>query len=84
MKSITKQKSLEEVTQQLEGMSRVYIVGCGTCTAMTRTGGKDEVLIMKERLQGLGKMVSGWTVIPTACDEMTEVSVRENNKAISY
>jgi len=82
MKLITTQKSLEEIEQQLEGLGRVYIVGCGTCTTMTRTGGKEEVLAMKERLQGLGKMVTGWTVIPTACDEMTEVSVRENNEAI--
>ena len=37
---------------------------------------------MKERLQGLGKMVTGWTVIPTACDEMTEASLKENEDAI--
>ena len=82
MKSITKQKPLEEIQQQLEGLSRGYIIGCGTCTTMTRTGGKEEVLAMRERLQGLGKMVTGSTVIPTACDEMSGVSVRENNQAI--
>lgn len=82
MKSITKQKPLEEIQQQLEGLGRVYIIGCGTCTTVTRTGGKEEVLAMKERLQGLGKIVTGSTVIPTACDEMTEMSVRENNQAI--
>ena len=82
MKSITKQKSLEEIQQQLDGLGRVYIVGCGTCTTMTRTGGREEVLAMKEHLQGLGKIVTGLTVIPTACDEMTEASVRENNQAI--
>ena len=82
MKSITKQKPLEEIQQQLEGLNRVYIIGCGTCTTMTRTGGKEEVLAMKEHLQGLGKLVTGWTVIPTACDEMTEVSLRENSEAI--
>lgn len=82
MKSITKQKSIEEIQEQLEGMGRVYIIGCGTCTTMTRTGGKEEVLAMRGRLQGLGKMVTGWTVIPTACDEMTEASMRENNQAI--
>ena len=82
MKSITKQKSMEEIKQQLEGLNRVFIVGCGTCTTVTRTGGKEEVLSMKERLQGLGKIVTGSTVIPTACDEMTEMSVRENNQAI--
>jgi len=82
MKSITRQKSLEEIEQQLDGMERVYIIGCGTCATMTKTGGREEVLDMKERLQGLGKMLTGWTVIPTACDEMTEVSLKENNGAI--
>ncbi len=82
MKSITRQKSLEEIEQQLEGLERVYIIGCGTCATMTKTGGRDEVLDMKERLQGLGKMVTGWTVIPTACDEMTEASLEENEGAI--
>ena len=82
MKSITKQKPLEEIKQQLDGLERAYIVGCGTCATMTKTGGRDEVMAMKECLQGLGKMVTGWTVIPTACDGMTEASMRENNGAI--
>jgi hypothetical protein len=82
MKSITKQKPIEEIEQQLEGMERIYIIGCGTCTTMTKTGGREEVLEMKEKLQGLGKMLTGWTVIPTTCDDMTEVSLKENNGAI--
>lgn len=82
MKSITKQKSLEEIKQQLDGLEKAYIVGCGTCATMTKTGGRDEVLAMKERLQGLGKMVTGWTVIPTACDGMTEESLKENSSVI--
>ncbi len=82
MKSITRQKPLEEIEQQLEGLERAYIIGCGTCTTMTKTGGREEVLDMKERLQGLGKMVTGWTVIPIACDEMTEASLKENDGAI--
>ena len=82
MKSITKQKSVEEIEQELGGFDRIYIVGCGTCATMTRTGGREEVLKMKEHLQELGKLVTGCTVIPTACDEMTEVAVKENNGAI--
>ncbi len=82
MKSITRQKPLEEIEQQIEGLERVFIIGCGTCATMTNTGGREQVLDMKEHLQGLGKMVTGWTVIPTACDEMTEVSLQENNSAI--
>jgi hypothetical protein len=82
MKSITKQKPFEEIKQELERFDRVYVAGCGTCSTMTKTGGKEEVLEMKKRLQELGKLVTGWIVIPTACDEMTEAAIKENNGAI--
>jgi len=82
MKSITKQKPFEEIQEQLADFERPFIIGCGTCTTMTKTGGIDQVLEMKDRLQELGKRVSGWTVIPTACDEMTEVAMKENDGAI--
>lgn len=82
MKSITRQKPFNEIEEQLESFKRTYIVGCGTCATMTRTGGRDEVLEMKDRLQGLGKMVTGWTVIPTACDEMTGEALKSSNGAI--
>jgi hypothetical protein len=82
MKSITRQKSFDEIKEQLADSDRLFIVGCGTCATMTRTGGIDQVLEMKDRIQELGKWVSGWTVIPTACDEMTEVTMKENRGAI--
>ena len=82
MKSITKLKPLEEIEQQIQGMERVFLIGCGTCATMTKTGGIDEVTEMRQHLQSLGKMVTGWTVIPTACDGMTEDALRETEGAI--
>jgi len=82
MKAITRQKKFDEIKEQLADFDRLFIIGCGTCTTMTETGGITQVLEMKERLQELGKRVSGWTVIPTACDEMTEVAMKENHRAI--
>ena len=82
MKSITSQKPFDEIKEQLADFDRLFIIGCGTCTTMTETGGIDQVLEMKDKLQELGKRVSGWTVIPTACDEMTETAMKENSKAI--
>ncbi len=82
MKSITREKPFDEVEEHLVDVDRLFIVGCGTCTTMTKTGGIDQVLEMKDRLQQLGKWVTGWTVIPTACDEMTEVAMKENRGAI--
>jgi hypothetical protein len=82
MKSITKQKPFDEIQDQLNAFDRVYVVGCGTCATMTRTGGTEEVLAMKERLQQLGKLVTGFRIIPIACDEMTAAAVAEDRGAI--
>ncbi len=82
MKSITRQKTFDEIKAQLASFDRPYIIGCGTCTTMTKTGGIDQVIEMKNRLQELNKRISGWTVIPTACDEMTEAAMKENRGAI--
>jgi hypothetical protein len=82
MKSITRQKTFEEIQEQLTGLDRLFIIGCGTCTTMTATGGTEQVVEMKDRLQELGKGISGWAVIPTACDEMTEVAMKENEHGL--
>jgi len=84
MKSITKKKPLDEIKEQLVNFDRPFIVGCGACTTMTKTGGIDQVLEMKEQLQKLNKWVSGWTVVPTACDEMTQVALKENRRALEH
>jgi hypothetical protein len=36
IRSITRQKSEEEIDRLLEGLDRVFIVGCGTCVTLTR------------------------------------------------
>lgn len=82
MKSITRQKSMDEIQRGLKGLDRVFIIGCGTCTTMTKTGGIDQVEEMKGRLQQMGKRVTGGAVIPTACDDMTEAAMKENEQYI--
>ena len=78
MKTITEQKPWEEVVEMLSGVEKVYLVGCGTCATMLHTGGKSEVLEMKDKLEAAGKKVTGWMVIPTACDELTKDALVEN------
>jgi ferredoxin len=82
MKSITRQKPFDEIKEQLDNLDRIYIIGCGTCATMTGTGGIEQTQAMRKSLQELGKLVTGSTVIPTACDEMTEETLGENNGAI--
>lgn len=82
MKSLTKQKPFDEVKRLCDGLNRVFLIGCGTCATMARTGGIDEVAAMKEMLQEEGRLVTGWAVVPTACDEMTAEILNENKKAV--
>jgi hypothetical protein len=78
MITITSQKSLEEILQSLKKQEQVFLIGCGTCATMLHTGGKTEVLEMKNKLEAAGKKVAGWMVIPTACDELTRDALKED------
>ncbi|MFC2065821.1 methylenetetrahydrofolate reductase C-terminal domain-containing protein [Chloroflexota bacterium] len=83
MKTITAQKPLEEIMQYLDKCKGIYIIGCGTCATLCHTGGKSEVIAMKEKLEAGDKKVVGWMVIPTACDELTRDALRANARDIA-
>lgn len=78
MKTITQQKPLAEIMRYLEKCQGVYLIGCGTCATMCHTGGKSEVIGMKDKLEAAGKRVTGWMVVPTACDELTREALQVN------
>jgi ferredoxin len=71
IRSITQKKPEKEIERLLEGLNRIFIIGCGTCVTLTRTGGDPEVRAMQEELSAKGKMVTGQTVVPVACDNLT-------------
>ncbi|MBU1205751.1 MAG: methylenetetrahydrofolate reductase C-terminal domain-containing protein [Proteobacteria bacterium] len=83
IRSITKQKPLDEVLKSLGEMERVFIIGCGTCTTMAHTGGQAEVLAMQQKLVESRKVVTGFMVIPVACDNLTEEALQQNLPAMS-
>lgn len=82
MITITKQKPLEEILPSLGKAKKVFLIGCGTCATICHTGGKAEVLAMKEKLEAEGKKVTGWMVIPTACDDLTREALAQNAEAV--
>jgi len=82
IRSITRQKPEEEVDRLLDGLTRVFIIGCGTCATLTQTGGVNEVNAMKERLSGKGKMITGEIVVPVACDNLTGEALTEQGQKI--
>lgn len=56
---VTEQKPFEEIIDSLKGYTKIFLVGCGECAAICKTGGKDELSSMKERLEKQGKTVVG-------------------------
>ncbi|MDP2645575.1 MAG: methylenetetrahydrofolate reductase C-terminal domain-containing protein [Desulfobacterales bacterium] len=77
IRSITQSKSEESLDGLLEGFNRIFILGCGTCVTLTRTGGEPEVVDMKARLEEKGKLVTGHAVVPVACDNLTRDILQE-------
>jgi len=82
IRSITQQKPEEELDLLLEGLGRVFIIGCGTCSTLTNTGGGPQVEAMKETLAEKGKMVTGGMVLSVACDNMSGEALREFRQQI--
>ncbi len=82
IRSITQQKPQEEIDQLLEGLGRVFIIGCGTCVTLTHTGGTAEVEAMKQTLSGKGKLITGHLVLPVACDNLTGEALEEYREQI--
>ncbi len=71
IRSITQKKSEEEIDRLLDRLNRIFIIGCGTCVTLTRTGGQPEVLAMAASQSEKGKIITGHTVVPVACDNLT-------------
>jgi len=82
IRSITRQKSEEEIDRLLNGCGRVFIIGCGTCVTLTNTGGAAEVNDMEGQLRKKGKIVTGSVVLAVACDNLTGEALREHGSRI--
>jgi len=77
IRSITRRKTEEEIDRLLAGLGRIFLIGCGTCVTLTHTGGVPEVEAMKEQLTAKGKLITGSTVLPVACDNLTGEALKE-------
>jgi len=77
IRSITRRKSEDEVNRLLKGFGRVFVIGCGTCVTLTRTGGEPEAAAMVKYLSEQGKIITGHMILPVACDNLTGEAIKE-------
>ena len=76
---ITQKKPIEELLAMLEGVTKVAIVGCGSCASACQTGGEPEIQAMKALLEAHGMEVVG-TALPGECCH--KLLVKKDTKAL--
>lgn len=80
---ITKQKDKADILKHLEGEKKVFIVGCGECASICKTGGEKEVGEMKVFLEARGKTVTGFCLPDAPCiASQARAAIGKNKKAM--
>jgi ferredoxin len=66
---ITRPRDWTRIRSNLDeiGAQRVFIMGCGQCATVAKTGGETEILQAKAALEQEGREVTGWAVGEVAC-----------------
>lgn len=81
---ITKQKPAGEILEALRGAKSVFMLGCGDCSTLCKTGGQREIDAMAEKLNENSVSVTGSDVVPAACHELdTQRILRKNKQAVA-
>lgn len=78
---ITKQKSFEDIISFLASHESIFICGCSKCATLCKTGGEEEVVVMKEELEKAEKKVAGWTILDPACHRLNNKRILREHKS---
>ena len=81
---VTKKKDINKVLENLKDDKKIFIIGCGQCSTICKTGGEKEVLEMKKILEQNGKKITGFAVPEAPCLAPEAIMLmRKNKDAIS-
>ncbi len=80
---VSEQKPIEEILRSLDGEKAVFLVGCKGCAEGCQSGGEQQVIEMKQRLEDEGKTITGLSVIDMVCNEsLTRMKLVSHRQAI--
>jgi len=77
---ITKQKNFDEILRSIDSKP-VFLIGCSQCATICHTGGKDDVLALKQALETKKIPVSGWVILEPACHQMNDRRMLKDHAA---
>ena len=64
---ISEAKPFQEVIDSLKDCQKIFLVGCGDCATLCKSGGEEEIKAMKLKLEASGKTVSGMCIPESTC-----------------
>lgn len=64
---ISEQKPIQQILESLRQYRKIFLVGCGECATICKSGGEDELVKMKELLEQQGKEVLGSCIPQAPC-----------------
>lgn len=64
---ISGNKPFDEIKEFLKDDKTVFIIGCGKCATVCKSGGEEQVKAMKQILEREGKVITGTTILDPAC-----------------
>ena len=80
---ITKQKELKDILSYLQDAKKIFLIGCGECSATCKTGGEAEVKAMSGALEREGKVVTGYCIPSAPCvAAKVKLEIAKNRLAI--
>jgi len=77
---ITIQKELSLIIKSINN-NPVFIIGCSECATLCKTGGEEEVKLMKQSLEENGVKVTGWVILDPACHLLNDKRLLRQYKA---
>jgi ferredoxin len=80
---ITEQKPLTEILDSLKAYKKVFLIGCGECATVCKTGGETEIAEMKKTLEESGKVITGFVIPQAPCiAAQIKIELAKNTKAL--
>lgn len=80
---ITKQKEFNFILDLVKDKKNIFLVGCGECATTCKSGGEEQILDIKKKLEQAGKNVTGWVVPDASCvASQIKISMAKNRQAL--
>ncbi len=63
----TELKPIQEIIDKLSSIEKIFLIGCGDCATVCKTGSLDQLMFFKEQLEKNGKNILGFCIPESTC-----------------